>query len=161
MRQAVFFLATAGAAVAHAASASTAAGQSRPVAEARVSSTVSLYSDSAIAAILRERVESRKTPGIIVGVLDAAGMRFVSHGTGAPGRAVLDSATLFEIGSITKVFTSVVLADMVARGEVTLDDSVAKHLPAGTSAPTKSGRAIRLLHLATHTSGLPRLPNNL
>ena len=126
-----------------------------------VRSTVSLLPDSAIAAILRDRVESRKTPAIIVGILDAAGMRFVSHGTGAPGAAVLDRATLFEIGSLTKTFTSTILADMVVRGEVALDDPVAKHLPAGTRVPSSGDRQITLVDLATHFSGLPRLPTNL
>src|SRR5688500_7867389 len=143
------------------ASGSAAEAQARPTADARVRSSVSLYPDTAIAAILRERVESGKTPGIIVGVLDAAGMRFVSHGTGAPGPAVLDSTTLFEIGSITKVFTSAVLADMAARGEGAIEDSIAKHLPAGVRAPASVGRPITLADLATHFSGLPRLPNNL
>ena len=160
MRQVVLSLALVAAAVAHA-SASTASAQARPTAAARVSSSVSLYPDTAIAAILRERVESGKTAGMIVGVLDAAGMRFISHGAVAPGPAVLDSATLFEIGSITKVFTSALLADMVARGELTLDDPIAKYLPAGVRAPASGERQITLADLATHFSGLPRLPNNL
>lgn len=144
-----------------AACASTAAGPSALPADAVIRSTVSLPPDTAIAAILRQRVESGKTPGIVVGILDAAGTRFVSHGTGAPGAAVLDGATLFEIGSITKTFTSTILADMAARGEVALDDPVAKYLPAGTRVPASGERVITLLDLATHFSGLPRLPNNL
>lgn len=147
--------------LAHAVLASSAHGQTRPPSSAPGTSTVSLLSDSAVAAILRQRVESGKTPGIVVGVLDKAGTRFVSHGTGAPGAAVLDSATLFEIGSITKTFTSAILADMVTRGEVSLDDPVAKHLPAGTRMPASSDREITLGDLASHFSGLPRLPNNL
>ncbi|MCR4342263.1 MAG: serine hydrolase [Gemmatimonadaceae bacterium] len=141
--------------------ASTAAGPSAPASDAVIRSSVSLLPDSAIAAILRQRVESGKTPGVVVGILDAAGARFVSHGTGAPGPAVLDSATLFEIGSITKTFTSAILADMVVRGEVALDDPVAKLLTAGTRVPASGERPITLVDLATHFSGLPRLPNNL
>lgn len=141
--------------------ASTAAGPSAPVADVLVRSTVSLLPDSAVAAILRQRVESGKTPGIVVGIFDAAGTRFVSHGTGAPGRAALDSATLFEIGSITKTFTGAILADMVVRGEVALDDPVAKYLPPGTRVPASGDRRITLVDLATHFSGLPRLPSNL
>ncbi len=144
-----------------AACASTAAGPPAQPADAVIRSTVSLLPDSAIAAILRQRVAAGKTPGIVVGILDAAGTRFVSHGTGAPGPAVLDSATLFEIGSITKTFTSTLLADMVVRGEVALEDPVAKYLPAGTRVPSSGERQITLLDLATHFSGLPRLPNNL
>ncbi len=68
---------------------------------------------------------------------------------------------MFEIGSITKVFTASVLASMVARGEVRLDDPVARYLPPSVKAPTRGGKEITLAHLATHTSGLPRLPPDL
>ncbi|HTI03760.1 MAG TPA: serine hydrolase, partial [Gemmatimonadales bacterium] len=67
---------------------------------------------------------------------------------------------VFEIGSITKVFTASVLADMVARGEVRLDDPVAKYLPASVHVPSYGGKQITLVDLATQSSGLPRLPTN-
>jgi CubicO group peptidase (beta-lactamase class C family) len=72
----------------------------------------------------------------------------------------LNGDTVFEIGSITKVFTSLLLADMVQRGEVALTDPLAKYLPAGVKMPERGGRQITLEDLATHTSGLPRLPSN-
>jgi CubicO group peptidase (beta-lactamase class C family) len=68
--------------------------------------------------------------------------------------------SVFEIGSITKAFTGILLADMAARGEVSLTDPVSKHLPAGVTMPSR-GREITLLDLATHRSGLPRLPSNM
>jgi len=64
------------------------------------------------------------------------------------------SDTLFEIGSITKTFTATALALLALRGEVTLDDPLQRHLPAGVKIPIR-GRPITLCHLATHTSGLP------
>ena len=64
--------------------------------------------------------------------------------------------TIFEIGSITKVFTSFLLADMVERREVTLDDPVRKFLPSSVVVPSRSGKQITLVDLATQTSGLPR-----
>jgi len=67
--------------------------------------------------------------------------------------------SIFEIGSITKVFTSLLLADAVRRGEVALSDPVAKYLPPEVKMPER-GRAITLQDLATHTSGLPRMPDN-
>jgi D-alanyl-D-alanine-carboxypeptidase/D-alanyl-D-alanine-endopeptidase len=75
--------------------------------------------------------------------------------------SALDGDTVFEIGSVTKVFTSLLLADMVQRGEVALTDPVAKYLPPGIKMPERGGRQITLQDLATHTSGLPRLPPNL
>ena len=68
---------------------------------------------------------------------------------------------VFDIGSITKVFTALVLADMVSRDEVGLDDPLERFLPPSTQAPRWQDREITLLDLATHTSGLPRLPRNL
>ncbi|WP_079107468.1 serine hydrolase domain-containing protein [Streptomyces sp. NRRL S-1521] len=65
--------------------------------------------------------------------------------------------TRFEIGSLTKTFTALLLAEMVARGEVAYDDPIDRFLPLG-AAPRLRGSPITLGHLATHTSGLPRLP---
>jgi CubicO group peptidase (beta-lactamase class C family) len=85
----------------------------------------------------------------------------ISHGTmSAGGSRGVDGDTLFEIASVTKVFTTLLLADMVQRGEVALDDPIAEFLPAGMKVPERGGRAITLRDLATHTSGLPRLPTN-
>jgi len=69
--------------------------------------------------------------------------------------------TVFEIGSITKVFTSLLLTDMVERGEVQLTDAVAKYLPSTVKLPELDREQITLQDLATHTSGLPRMPVNV
>lgn len=119
--------------------------------------------DSAIRAILRERVESGRSAGIIVGVLDPDGRRHVvAFPTSGSDNAIpLDSHAVFEIGSVTKVFTAAVLAYMVDRGEVRLEDAVGRYLPTSVRVPANDGRPITLLDLATHTSGLPRTPGNL
>ena len=72
----------------------------------------------------------------------------------------LDGDTVFEIGSVTKVFTSLLLMDMVKKGEVSLDDPVAKFLPAEVKMPERGGKKITLRDLSTQSSGLPRMPNN-
>jgi CubicO group peptidase (beta-lactamase class C family) len=118
-------------------------------------------SDSAIRAIIAARVDSARAPGIVVGVLENGRRRYVAHGSAGPGRPPLDEHTIFEIGSISKTFTALLLADAVTRGEARLDQPVAELLPAGTVVPTRDGRAITLEQLATHRSGLPRLPGNL
>ena len=69
-------------------------------------------------------------------------------------------AVIFEIGSITKVFTGLLLAQAVVEGKAALDDPIGKYLPAEL-APDPSVAAITLGQLASHTSGLPRLPDNL
>ncbi|WP_369216746.1 serine hydrolase domain-containing protein [Streptomyces flavofungini] len=78
-------------------------------------------------------------------------------GTRWEGGSPAGPGTRFEIGSLTKTFTALLLAEMVARGEVAYDDPVARFLPRG-AAPRQRGAPITLGHLATHTSGLPRVP---
>ena len=119
-------------------------------------------SDAEIARILAERIDTqRQSVGIVVGVLEPGGRRVISHGSATKGEARrLDGETVFEIGSITKVFTALLLADAVERGEVALTEPVAKFLPASVRVPER-GRAITLGDLASHVSGLPRLPSNM
>ena len=118
-------------------------------------------SDSVIRAIIKERVDSKLSTGIVVGLFGPTGRRrVVAYGSSGTSRP-LDANSVFEIGSITKTFTAAVLADMVARGEVKLDDPVAKFLPASVHVPTRNGRQITLLDLATQSSGLPYMPSNL
>jgi serine-type D-Ala-D-Ala carboxypeptidase/endopeptidase len=118
-------------------------------------------SDSDIHALLQAAVDSNHGAGIVVGITDRSGHHIFVAGSGAPGdRDALDGRTIFEIGSVTKVFTGSLLADMVERGEVALTDPVAKFLPATVSVPARDGRQITLLDLATQSSGLPRLPTN-
>src|ERR1035441_3482541 len=119
-------------------------------------------SDSVIRAILADRIDTlHQNVGIAVGIVDANGRRFVSYGSfSVTDPRPVGNDTVFEIGSTTKVFTSTILADMVQRGEVSLDDPVAKYLPAGVKMPQRDGKQITLIDLATHTSGLPRMPSN-
>ena len=119
--------------------------------------------DDEIRKILVERIDVQKDGvGIVVGVVDAHGRRIVAYGARGRGDAApLNADTVFESGSMTKVFTSVILADMVRTGEVTLDDPVQALLPASVKIPDRNGARILLKDLATHTSALPRLPNNM
>jgi CubicO group peptidase (beta-lactamase class C family) len=117
-------------------------------------------SDSAVRAILTRRAENWKGPGIVAGWSEGGKRHFVSYGNRVAGGPALDERTVFEIGSITKAFTGILLGDMVARGEVKLDDPVAPYLPEGVKAPERGGKVITLLDLATHSSGLPRMPTN-
>jgi serine-type D-Ala-D-Ala carboxypeptidase/endopeptidase len=118
--------------------------------------------DSEIQQILAERIDGEhRGVGIAVGVITPAGRRVISHGAFAQNDARrLDGDAVFEIGSVGKVFTALLLADMVQRGEVALNDPVAKYLPPDVKVPEFGERSITLLDLATHTSGLPRMPSN-
>ena len=117
--------------------------------------------DSEIHMVLRDCVEKEKrAPGIVVGWLDPGGSRIVYCGT-RDGKVEVDGDTLFEIGSVTKTFTATLLELAVERGEVALDDPVQKFLPPSVTIPSREGKQITLLDLATHTSALPRLPSNM
>ncbi len=122
-----------------------------------------LPSDADIRQMLVDRIDAQhQSVGIVVGIIGPKGRRIISYGHLEKGDArPLDGDTIFEIGSATKVFTSLLLADMVQRGEVALDDPVTKYLPAGVKMPERNGRSITLVDLATHTSGLPRVPANM
>lgn len=99
--------------------------------------------------------------GMVVGVIEPKGRRVIAYGGLAKNdKRPLNGDTVFEIGSMTKVFTSLVLMDMVQKGEVAVTDPVAKYLPATVKVPERNGQKITLQDLATHSSGLPRMPNN-
>jgi serine-type D-Ala-D-Ala carboxypeptidase/endopeptidase len=116
-----------------------------------------------IREILVKRVDQQKQAvGIVAGIIEPNGRRVVAYGNLANGDPrTVDGDTIFEIGSISKVFTSLLLADMVNRKEVALDDPAAKYLPEHVKMPERSGKSITLLDLSMHSSGLPRLPSNL
>jgi CubicO group peptidase (beta-lactamase class C family) len=122
-----------------------------------------LPAQDTIRAILRERVEiGRQSTGIVAMAIDKTEQRLVTFGRpDTPDERPLDGDTVFEIGSITKVLTALLLADMVTRGEVMMSDPLGKYLPASVKVPDFRGTPITLLDLATYTSGLPRWPDNV
>jgi len=132
----------------------TSAAQSKPA--------PTVPSDEEIRKILVQRIDvQHQSVGIVVGVITPEGRRIVAYGHLAQGDPrTLNGDTIFEIGSATKVFTSLLLADMVQHRQVALDDPVSKYLPKTVKMPDRNGRSITLVDLATHTSGLPRLPGN-
>jgi CubicO group peptidase (beta-lactamase class C family) len=117
--------------------------------------------DSSLRATLAALVGAGRAAGVVVGLLAADGtQRIVAYGNPGLGGLPLDGQSVFEIGSITKTFTGTLLADMVRRGEVGVEDPIATLLPADVSVPTRNGKAITLLDVTTHSSGLPRMPTN-
>lgn len=104
--------------------------------------------------------KDKPTVGLVVGIWVDGKPQIFGYGkvVTPAGEVEPDGRTLFEIGSITKAFTGILLADAVARKEVVLDDPVNKHLPADLHIHSKSDAPITLLQLATHRSGLPVQP---
>jgi len=116
----------------------------------------------AIDALAQPLIDDGVAVGMIIGVLREGEVTYHSFGrTTREGDTPPTPDTVYEIGSITKTFTALLLADEALRGEVALDDPLSKHLPAEVTVPVKDDRPITLADLSTHTSGLPRLPANL
>ncbi len=124
-------------------------------------------SDADVRKILSDRIDrDHQGVGIVVGIIEpegaAAERRVISYGTLDQGdKRPLNGDTLFEIGSMTKVFTSLVLMDMVQKGEVKLTDPISKFLPSTVKMPERNGKKITLQDISTQSSGLPRLPSNM
>jgi D-alanyl-D-alanine-carboxypeptidase/D-alanyl-D-alanine-endopeptidase len=118
-------------------------------------------SSAEIRALLANRVgEAHRAVGIVAATIGPSGREVIAYGKRAKDGPPVDGDTFFEIGSITKVFTSLLLADMVERGELTLDTPVAKLLPESVKVPSRNGKQITLLDISMQVSGLPRMPSN-
>ena len=122
-----------------------------------------LPTDAEIARLTRFRVEKqRAASGIVVGIVRPSGQSLLTYGaTALTGGRKVDGGTIYEVASLTKVFTALLLADAVVRSEAGLDDPLQAYVPAGVGVPQFDGRPITLTDLATHTAGLPLRPNNL
>lgn len=115
-----------------------------------------------IKAIIKREVTNKRSKSIIVGIVDANGRQIVAEGYKSDQNHTLpDGNTIYEIGSITKVFTSLVLADMSIKHQLNLTDPISKFLPKTVKIPVRNGKEISLLSLSTHRSGMPRFPYNV
>jgi CubicO group peptidase (beta-lactamase class C family) len=112
---------------------------------------------AAIAAQVKPYLDGEILSGLVVGIYDAGKLEIYGFGKG-PGGKPPTQDTLYELGSVTKVFTGLLLADAVQRKEVELDTALAELMPPGVTVPTKDKTLITLRHLALHSAGLPRLP---
>lgn len=117
-----------------------------------------LPDDATVKALLEARIAQKRAVGLAAVLVDPGGTRIVTAGEAREGAPVARD-TEFEIGSLTKTFTGLLLADAVVRGQVALDDPVTKYVDA--KGLVRDGKTVTLRQLATHTSGLPRLPRNL
>ncbi len=111
--------------------------------------------------LVRPLIDSQSIVGCVVGIVDHGSREIYPFGETRQGSGEApDAETVYEIGSVTKAFTGTLLADMIARGQLSLDMAVQELLPEGVVAPAIDDTPITLRHLATHTSGLPRMPDN-
>jgi len=115
---------------------------------------------AAVDELVKPFLKDKPYLGLVAGITRPTGHQVFGYGevTLEGKKQVPDAATLFEIGSITKIFTGTLLADQVLCGTVRLDDPVQNYLPNDWIVPRRDDRDITLLHLATHTSSLPVQP---
>lgn len=119
-------------------------------------------SDDRIRDILIERIDERQeSVGIVIGIITPDRQSVIAYGTmdqdsGAP----VGGDTVFEVGSVTKVFTTLLLSELDQRGDISLDGPAGECLPEGVTLPARGEKHITYADLATHTSGLPPVPTN-
>jgi CubicO group peptidase (beta-lactamase class C family) len=99
--------------------------------------------------------------GVVIGIYANGKTQYYSIGTRSlNGKAALDSATLFEIGSATKTFTGLLLAKNIQEGRIGLNDHIDRYLPPGALSGKRYQNQVKLTDLASHQSGLPNLSSD-
>jgi len=126
--------------------------------------TLSGFAQKSLPAEVIKNIEARilngYSPSIAIGIIDKDGPQYYLFGTKTAGGQPVTEHTIYEIGSISKTFTGILLAQAALDGQLKTDDPAQKHLPATLTLPTKDGKQITLGHLSDHTSALARMPSN-
>jgi len=118
--------------------------------------------DSLVDQAAQVYLKQGPTVGLSIGVLKDGKTTFYGYGETAKGNAQLpDQNTIFEIGSISKTFTAILLADAVNSGKIKLDDPVSKYLPDSIPKLQFNNIPVTIASLSNHSSGIPRMPDNM
>ncbi len=112
-------------------------------------------------AIIQDLLADKITCGIAVAVVSREGTEFYFAGkTALTGGTEINRDSVFRLGSATKGFTGILLAEEVLQKKLSLDDPVEKFLPSAVRLPERNGKKITFLDLVTHSSGLPVRPSD-
>lgn len=118
--------------------------------------------DQAVDSAAREYFRARQAVGLSIGVLLEGAQHLYHYGETRRAAATLpSSSTIYEIGSITKTFTTTLLAQAAIERRLALTDDVRRYLPGAFPNLSYQGRPVTLQDLANHTSRLPTLPRDL
>ena len=109
---------------------------------------------------IERRIEEGLTPSIAIALIDSSGVQYFNFGKTAKNGQEVDENTIYEIGSISKVFTAILLAQQVLEGDIKLEDEINNFLPDDIKVPVMGDTEITFGNLTDHTSGLPRMPDN-
>lgn len=114
-----------------------------------------------VVSLVQPLVQSQKLAGVVVGIVDKNGPRIYSFGsTSLQNGSDLDGQSIFQIASLSKVFTSLLMETLVQQGKVSWNTNISEYLPQPIQLLDPK-KPITLLHLSTHSSGFPSLPLNL
>ncbi len=118
--------------------------------------------DVRVDSLVRPYIQQKNTAGICIAVIKDGKVQTYSYGETKLGEKNLPDAdqTLFEIGSISKTFTAILLADAVIKGKMQLNDPISKYLPDSIGKMSYKDAPITLQTLSNHSSGFPSLPAN-
>jgi CubicO group peptidase (beta-lactamase class C family) len=109
---------------------------------------------------IERRIEEGLTPSITIAIIDSSGVKFFNFGKTAKNGQEVDENSIYEIGSISKVFTGILLAQQVLEGRLKLEDEINNFLPDDIKVPVMGDTEITFGNLTDHTSGFPRMPFN-
>ena len=116
---------------------------------------------SRIDPLVQPYLDNETVMGLTIGVLHKGKAKVMGYGrVSEKNPKKPDGNTVYEIGSVSKVFTGLLLADAITQGHVQLDQPAGELLPAGVKMPQHENASITIKNLATHTSGLPRMPDH-
>ena len=116
---------------------------------------------SSIDPLVQPYLDNETVMGLSIGVLHKGKAKVMGYGrVSEKNPKKPDGNTVYEIGSVSKVFTGLLLADAITQGHVQLDQPAGELLPTGVKMPQHEKLPITLRHLVTHTSGLPRMPDH-
>lgn len=118
--------------------------------------------DSLVENLCKEYMSLPQTCAISIGILQNGKRTYYNYGEKARGQAQLpDQWSVYEAGSITKTFTGLLLAQAITEKKVKPEDDIRDYLPGRYPNLAYGNTPITLVHLANHSSGLPRIPANL
>ena len=109
-----------------------------------------------------DHLQNAANCGLSIGIINGDKTEMYFYGSTNKKTANLpDAETMYEIGSVTKTFTSIILAHAINEGKIKADDDIRKYIPGEYPNLQYKGNAIKIVNLANHTSRLPRIPANL
>ncbi len=109
---------------------------------------------------IKKRIANGVTPSMALALIDSSGIYYFNFGKTKDAGKEVDENTIYEIGSISKVFTGIILAEQVLNGDLKLEDEINNFLPDDINVPVMGDKNITFGNLTDHTSGLPRMPGN-